>query len=117
MKTVREQNYEQQKELIQEKLQKLENKMINLDDEYKSELDDLYEQKKELVSRLVTLDQLNQSHLQCANLRCDITNTIMRKYQTFQETNYTECLYQLRKMYDCLIEHGFLTEQDFKENL
>lgn len=117
MKTVREQNYQEQKEMVQKQIQKLEEKMSNLDDQYKEELNALYEQKKDLVSRLVTLDQLSQSHLQCANLRCDITNTIMRKYQLLQETNESECLYQLRKMYDCLIEHGFLTEQDFKENL
>ena len=74
-------------------------------------------QKQRLQKRVEMLQQMFVPSMMCVNLKCDITNAIQRKYTTLQEENTDEALYQLRKMYDLLIENNLLTEQDFMEVL
>lgn len=74
-------------------------------------------QKQRLQEKLEILQRMFVHSMMCVNLKCDITNAIQRKYTTLQEENTDEALYQLRKMYDLLIENNLLTEQDFMEVL
>lgn len=116
MQTIRNRELIKRIAYIKNLIMEISTKLVHID---KNDIcyNSLTTQKQRLQKRVEMLERMFVPSMMCVNLKCDIINAIQRKYTTLQEENTDEALYQLRKMYDLLIENNLLTEQDFMEVL